>query len=126
MAENINFIPVTELPEATGEELTVLCIENGEMKQKPGANLGSKECDMRIRYDATDRTYRIIDGTYLQVVSKINNDVPPTIYYIYITSTNKIVSLVTANYFPASNTLQIVADGIIFAVYSDNSIKIAD
>lgn len=41
MAENINFISATELPEATGEEVSVLCLENGEMKQKPGASLGS-------------------------------------------------------------------------------------
>ena len=40
MTENINFISATELPEATGEEVSVLCLENGEMKQKPGASLG--------------------------------------------------------------------------------------
>ena len=40
MAKNINFIPATELPEATGEEVSVLCLENGEMKQKSGASFG--------------------------------------------------------------------------------------
>ena len=40
MTENINFIPATELPEATGEEVSVLCLENGAMKQKSGASLG--------------------------------------------------------------------------------------
>ncbi len=40
MAENINFISATELPEATGEEVSVLCLENGEMKQKPANGLG--------------------------------------------------------------------------------------
>ena len=40
MAKNINFIPATELPEATGEEVSVLCLENGEMKQKPANGLG--------------------------------------------------------------------------------------
>ena len=39
MAKNINFIPATELPEATGEEVSVLCLENGEMKQKPANGL---------------------------------------------------------------------------------------
>ena len=29
--ENINFIPATELPVAEGEEVSVLCVENGEM-----------------------------------------------------------------------------------------------
>ena len=40
MAENINFISATELPEATGEEISVLCLENGAMKQKPANGLG--------------------------------------------------------------------------------------
>ena len=40
MAENINFISATELPEATGEEISVLCLGNGEMKQKPANGLG--------------------------------------------------------------------------------------
>ena len=40
MAKNINFISATELPEATGEEVSVLCLENGEMKQKPANGLG--------------------------------------------------------------------------------------
>ena len=40
MAENINFISAAELPEATGEEISVLCLENGEMKQKPANGLG--------------------------------------------------------------------------------------
>ena len=40
MAKNINFISETELPEATGEEVSVLCLENGEMKQKYSASFG--------------------------------------------------------------------------------------
>ena len=40
MAENINFISAAELPEATGKEISVLCLENGEMKQKPANSLG--------------------------------------------------------------------------------------
>ena len=40
MAENINFISAAELPEATGEEISVLCLENGAMKQKPANGLG--------------------------------------------------------------------------------------
>ena len=43
MAKNINFISAAELPEATGEEVSVLCLENGEMKQKSGASFGGAE-----------------------------------------------------------------------------------
>lgn len=40
MSENINFIPATELPEAIGDDVSVICLENGELKQKPGASIG--------------------------------------------------------------------------------------
>lgn len=40
MSENINFIPANELPVAEGDEVSVLCVENGEMKQKPAKGLG--------------------------------------------------------------------------------------
>lgn len=32
MSENINFIPANDLPVAEGDEVSVLCLENGEMK----------------------------------------------------------------------------------------------
>lgn len=41
MAENMNFIPANELPEAVGDEIEVLCVENGQMKRKIGS-LGGK------------------------------------------------------------------------------------
>ena len=34
MSENINFIPATELPEAIGDDVSVICLENEELKQK--------------------------------------------------------------------------------------------
>lgn len=34
MSENINFIPANQLPEAEGDEVSVLCVEGGELKQK--------------------------------------------------------------------------------------------
>lgn len=46
MSENIEFISAKDLPEATGEEVSVICLENGEMKQKPGASLGGGEWDI--------------------------------------------------------------------------------
>lgn len=38
MSENINLIPVTELPVAEGNGVEVLCIENGELKKKTTEN----------------------------------------------------------------------------------------
>ena len=40
MAEKIEFIPASELPEAEGDEVSVLCLEDGELKQKPANGLG--------------------------------------------------------------------------------------
>lgn len=34
MSKNINFIPANELPEAKGDEVSALCVEDGELKQK--------------------------------------------------------------------------------------------
>ena len=48
MSENINFIPATELPEAEGDEVSVLCVENGELKQKAASGLGGGSNDVVI------------------------------------------------------------------------------
>lgn len=46
MAENINFISANELPEATGDEIAVLCVENGQMKRKIGSLGGAYVIDL--------------------------------------------------------------------------------
>lgn len=53
MPENINFIPATELPEAVGNDVSVICLENGELKQKPGASIGEEPLLCRT-YTAED------------------------------------------------------------------------
>lgn len=40
MSENIEFISAANLPATEAEEVDVLCVENGELKRKPGASLG--------------------------------------------------------------------------------------
>lgn len=40
MAENIELIMAKDLPITEAEEVSVLCIDNGELKQKPGASFG--------------------------------------------------------------------------------------
>ena len=40
MSENVEFISAAELPTTDAEEIDVLCVENGELKRKPAANLG--------------------------------------------------------------------------------------
>lgn len=126
MSENINFIPATELPEATGDEVSVLCVENGSLKQKPGAIFGDEVCDMKIRYNFTDNSYKLVQGTYDKVVHKIVNDVFATVYYIKIHDTSKQIGLSGVLYFPDSNMIQVSADGLIFNVYPDNRIELSD
>lgn len=40
MADNFTLIPAAELPVTEAKEVDVLCVENGELKRKAGANLG--------------------------------------------------------------------------------------
>lgn len=52
MAENIEFIAAKDLPVAEGDEVSVLCLEDGEMKQKPGASLGGEKPDLVLKLTA--------------------------------------------------------------------------
>lgn len=87
MAENINFISVTELPEATGEEVSVLCLENGEMKQKPANGLGGGggvDLELSVPEYTVTKTYttdniNIIFGSIESVMQKVNNGEPVNI-----------------------------------------------
>lgn len=81
MAKNINFIPANQLPEAQGSEVNVMCLENGEMKQIPGAKL-TGEPDIVIRYEAPynsicsteDIPERLtVEKLAADVVEKLNN-----------------------------------------------------
>ena len=40
MAENIELIAAKDLPITEAEQVSVVCIDNGELKQKPGASFG--------------------------------------------------------------------------------------
>lgn len=55
MAENINFISANELPEATGDEIEVLCVENGQMKRKTGS-LGGGAYIIDLTHETLDPT----------------------------------------------------------------------
>lgn len=124
--ENREFIPATELPEAVGDDVSVICLENGELKQKPGASIGGEVCDMKIRYNFNDNSYEIIHGTYDKVVNKIINDVYPVVYCIKIRNLCKSIGTVYVEYFDAENKIMLSADGLIFNVYADNRIEITD
>lgn len=71
MSEKINFIPATDLPVAEGDEVSVLCLENGEMKRKPGVRLGDGKTDVVI--EMTDGEAAIKSGSYNELVDKLRN-----------------------------------------------------
>lgn len=84
MSENINFIPANELPVAEGDEVSVLCLENGELKQKAANGLGgggNPEYDLVIRitlaynedeHCTTIESHEIISGSFDAVVQKLD------------------------------------------------------
>lgn len=84
--ENINFIPANELPEAEGDEVSVLCVENGELKQKAASGLGSNtNYDIVVRlvgsWDTEAKqcsaTAEIISGSFDAVVQKLDAGIVP-------------------------------------------------
>lgn len=54
MSEKINFIPANELPVAEGDDVSYLCLEDGEMKRKPGASLGGSQTPLLLDADSAE------------------------------------------------------------------------
>lgn len=61
MSDNIHFISAADLPEAEGEEVEVLCVENGELKKKAASGLGGADAD--IFANITITSYDVEDGS---------------------------------------------------------------
>lgn len=84
MANNINFIPATDLPVAEGEEISVLCLENGAMKQKPAKGLGGGNYDIKIRlwfeHDSENDEIipkgEVLEGSFEAVKHKFDSEQP--------------------------------------------------
>lgn len=73
--ENINLIPANELPLAEGEQVEVLCLENGEMKRKPADGLGGSGYDAVILFtrdpDNERDTLELESGSHAEIHAKI-------------------------------------------------------
>ena len=105
MAENINFISATELPEATGEEVSVLCLENGEMKQKPANGLGGGEKpDMVITVTGSSDTtanngnYTITEGSVDAVFAAFRAGRYPILKIRYYDGNNDAYTVIREEY----------------------------
>ena len=66
MAENIELIAAKDLPTTEAEEVSVLCIDNGELKQKPSASFGGGGGGYITVADSvnTEDGYAIINESY--------------------------------------------------------------
>lgn len=78
MTENINFIPANKLPVAEGNEVSVLCLENGEMKQKPANNLGGSIVVIRGTSTVEDTDGNFVEKFTAEPVSAGTYDVIKT------------------------------------------------
>lgn len=70
MSENINFIPASELPLAEAKEVDVLCVENGELKRKAGANLGGGGYIINVPTEEL----QIVDNGNIQIILSESRD----------------------------------------------------
>lgn len=104
MSENINFIPATELPETTGNAVSVLCLEGGELKQKPEASIVGEPllCRTYTSEDAvlsgngaTGEKYIVDEEIVRAVFQSINNKTKMPIICCILRSPDEV-------YFPTS------------------------
>lgn len=84
MSKNINFIPATDLPVAEGDEVSVLCLENGAMKQKPASGLGGGggyDAVIKFTRDPDNEwdTLTLESGDYAAVYAKIMDGEFPSV-----------------------------------------------
>lgn len=64
MAENIELIAAKDLPTTEAEEVSVLCIDNGELKRKPGASFGGGGYITVADEAGTENNEAIINESY--------------------------------------------------------------
>lgn len=85
---NIEFIPAKDLPTTEGNEVDVLCVENGELKRKAISLGGDPEYDLILRVvggwdeesgNQTVIEYEVIQGSYDAVKQKIDNAIEPNV-----------------------------------------------
>lgn len=111
MAENINFIPASELPVAEGDEVSVLCLENGEMKQKPASDLGGGggyDAVIKFTHDPDNERdeYTLESGDYAAIYAKIMGGALPSVSLIIthlsgdLAGTTACMKAVSAVYLP--------------------------
>jgi hypothetical protein len=80
--KNREFISAANLPVTEAEDVSVLCLENGALKQKPanglGGNSGGGGFDLIMasiwRNDINNRVPSIVNGDYNAIYKKLSNN----------------------------------------------------
>lgn len=79
MAEKYNLIPAAELPTTEADEVDVLCVEGGELKRKPAANLSGGGGGYVIHVPADEITRDENDGSATVMLSESYDNFAPVI-----------------------------------------------
>lgn len=140
--ENMNFIPANNLPVAEGNEVEVLCLENGQMKRKPASGLGGGAYDIKVRIWADkwneelgdiERKIEILEGDYATALAKINEDTPAIVRIIEDISAcegvpedfvpGKFVADAPLDYINNMGNEVLLNEAYRFVIYPDNSVE---
>ena len=104
--ENREFISAANLPATEANKVDVLCVDNGELKKKPAANLGGGVFDIEmILSDWTAPSAINFSHTYAQIKEAIDNGklvrctahldtFDPTLLYSFTNEYFKIMNVV--------------------------------
>lgn len=78
--KKIELIPASELPVAEGDEVSVLCVEDGELKQKPAKGLGGggggSHWIMNTSTDQYNSGAIVSEGLYEALENMFANGIP--------------------------------------------------
>lgn len=126
MAENINLIPAKDLPIAEAEEVDVLCVENGELKRKPGASLGGGGGGYIINIPASDVKSSNDGNTEITLTESYDNFLPILLnggsVWVYLGGLGIPYYLPLSLWAAMENTLMLAAsvEGNMFAITCPN------
>lgn len=83
-----DFVSAKDLPTSESESVDVLCVDNGELKRKSGANLGGEKTDLVIRvtsplisgnWSADNTSAHIDSGSLENVVNALQEGRAPVV-----------------------------------------------
>lgn len=95
--ENREFISAADLPTTEAEEVSVLCLENGELKQKPAKGLGGGyDATVTLTFSDEETIVELTSGSYDAIRAKVLAGDAPNIKVICLAGTwHSIASVIS-------------------------------